>query len=269
MRWRLIRNGAQRLSLVENAHLPLLRQKEIEAVRSWFKPGIHVLEIGGGNGYQASVIASWGCNVKSIDLPQAGTAKRYFPVQDYDGQHLPFSDESFDLVFSSNVLEHIELLDSILLEISRVLTPGGLAVHILPSPSWRVWTSLAHYPAMLRYVIDSGKTTAKQNDDSPSVQRALRTHSVRFLISRALFAGPHGVYPNALYELYYFSKSRWRSLLRKGGFLPIMVTTNGLFYTGYGLLPSLSIRTRRCLARVFGSACHIFVLKKTQSQSGS
>ena len=250
------------MGLVESRHLPLLRKAEIETVQRWFKPGMRVLEIGGGNGYQASVIALWGCEVDSIDLPQTeATKQHYYPVQDYDGEHIPFSHESFDIVFSSNVLEHVELLSSILLEIQRVLKPSGLAVHILPSPAWRAWTSTAHYLALLRYAIGSRQAGIGGSGD-PSVQRALQAHSLGFLIKRVLFAGPHGVFPNALSELYYFSKSRWMKLFQKNGFALVEITTNGLFYTGYGLFPRLSLGTRRRLARILGSACHIFVLKK-------
>ena len=230
---------------------------------------MRVLEIGGGNGYQASVIASWGCEVHSIDLPQTGAAKqRYYPVQDYDGEHIPFSHESFDIVFSSNVLEHVELLDSFLLEIRRVLKPGGLAVHILPSPAWRAWQSTAHYLALLRYAIGSRQTSIGGSDD-PSVQRALQAHGLGFLIKRALFAGPHGVYPNALSELYYFSKSRWMRLFQKNGFEPVETGTNGLFYTGYGLLPWLSMKTRHRMAHILGSSCRIYVLRVAPSDKQS
>jgi protein-L-isoaspartate O-methyltransferase len=41
---------------------------ELERVRSWFKPASKVLEIGGGNGYQAGIISSWGCAVVAVDV---------------------------------------------------------------------------------------------------------------------------------------------------------------------------------------------------------
>lgn len=233
-------------------------------VRHWFKPDINVLEIGGGNGFQAGIISSWGCKVHSIDLPNSCPADRHhFPVQEYDGNHIPFPSESFDVVFSSNVLEHISQIASFLVEMRRVLKPDGIAVHILPSPPWRFWTSAAHYPFLLKYLL----TGRRDNHDrsQPSVRRVLHEHSVRWIIKSVLFAGPHGEYPNALSELYFFSRYRWSRLFQKSGFEPEAIETTGLFYTGCLLCPSLSLETRCRLARILGSACNIYVLRKQLS----
>jgi SAM-dependent methyltransferase len=43
----------------------------------------------------------------------------------YDGKTIPFPDNSFDSIFSSEVFEHIFNLPEILLELNRVLKPGG------------------------------------------------------------------------------------------------------------------------------------------------
>jgi SAM-dependent methyltransferase len=49
-----------------------------------------------------------------------------------DAQNLTFSDASFDLVISSETLEHIPDLDSALSEIWRVLAPGGVHLFTIP-----------------------------------------------------------------------------------------------------------------------------------------
>ena len=49
---------------------------------------------------------------------------------------IPFEDDSFDLVFSVTVFEHVQDYDSALAEIRRVLKPGGVAVHVFPPP-WK------------------------------------------------------------------------------------------------------------------------------------
>ena len=52
----------------------------------------------------------------------------------YDGSHLPLPDESLDLVFSQQVLEHVDdsVFDSYYREEGRVLRPGGTAYHQVP-----------------------------------------------------------------------------------------------------------------------------------------
>jgi SAM-dependent methyltransferase len=46
---------------------------------------------------------------------------------------LPFADNSFDFVFSDQVLEHVQDHKLAFSEIHRVLRPGGLSLHIFPS----------------------------------------------------------------------------------------------------------------------------------------
>lgn len=50
----------------------------------------------------------------------------------YDGKTLPFKDESFESVFSSEVLEHVFNLSEMLDELHRVLKPGGNMLLTVP-----------------------------------------------------------------------------------------------------------------------------------------
>lgn len=70
------------------------------------------------------------------------------------GEALPFSDDRFDLVYSSNVLEHVDEPAQVIAEIIRVLKPGGCAQLVVPNyGSWWeghygiVW--LPHLPRAL------------------------------------------------------------------------------------------------------------------------
>ena len=85
-------------------------------------------------------------------------------------------------------------------------------------------------------------------------------------LKRAVFAEPHGEYPSALSELYYFSRRRWLKVFRENGFDVRQVVGNELFYTGYALFPNISVERRRELSRLLGSACHIYVMNKVDSQ---
>ena len=50
----------------------------------------------------------------------------------YDGKIIPFENEHFDSIFSSEVFEHVFDIDPILDEINRVLKPGGKILISLP-----------------------------------------------------------------------------------------------------------------------------------------
>lgn len=50
----------------------------------------------------------------------------------YDGKTLPFGDNEFDSIFSSEVFEHVFNLDEILDELRRVLKPNGKMLITLP-----------------------------------------------------------------------------------------------------------------------------------------
>ena len=241
--------------------LDAIRAAEVLGARDVFpKPG-RLLELGGSDGFQARILADGGWDVESIDI--ANRPKRevaHFRVQDYDGHRIPFEDQSFDGVFSSNVLEHIQHLAQTLAETRRVLRPEGVAVHLLPSPAWRFWTIVSHYP----YLVDRLATKLRPTAKTPAhaSDAGIESGPARSLLLRAAGLTPHGEYPNALAELYYFSRSRWEREFRASGFEVVSSASGNLFYTGHLLLPALDVSLRRRLASVLGSACHVFVLRK-------
>jgi SAM-dependent methyltransferase len=235
--------------------LERLRLTELEKTRPWLRPGSSVLEIGGGSGFQARLLSARGCQVASVDVDADGThVGREYPVQIYDGTHLPFATASFDAVFSSNVLEHVRALPELLEEIRRVLKPQGIAVHILPTPVWRLWTCFTHYPFLVKYALGRGLPA------SAAPRASTRPKNYARMAMRAIIPAPHGEYSNALAELWYFSRARWRRVFTASGMLLIHDEPTNLFYTGYSLFPHLAIERRIDLARLLGSSCRIYVM---------
>ena len=120
-----------------------LRAYEIESYLPYLDKKQPLLELGGGTGEQARQLSERGYNVTSVDLEHSTYSEdRVFPVQDYDGEHLPFEDNWFGIIFSSNVMEHIPHLDRFHSELKRVLKDDGYCIHVMPSGSWRLWTSI-------------------------------------------------------------------------------------------------------------------------------
>lgn len=239
------------------ALLDEIRTFELECVRKELIKGHKVLELGGNNGLQASLIKKFGCEVSSIDIAERPRPRTFHhPVIDYDGRNIPFPDASFDIVFSSNVLEHVVDLDQVLSETARVLKPGGVSIHVLPSSTWRWWTTSTYY---LYYSEKLLKRIATKFGSSNVENMGLRE------IGRTLlFPQPHGEYSNAIAELYYFSTHRWRKVFERAGFQVDSLQTNHLFYTGYSALPTLSMKNREKMSRFLGASCNVFILKARQ-----
>ena len=95
--------------------------------------GARVLEIGCGMGSHAELLASAGADLTAVDITEravAMTSRRLefahlkAEIRQADAEHLPFSDESFDFVWSWGVIHHSANTEAILREILRVLKPG-------------------------------------------------------------------------------------------------------------------------------------------------
>ncbi len=111
-------------------HLP--RLVDFEACR-----GKRVLEVGCGAGTDLVRFARGGAIVTGVDLSRSAIAlaTRNFEQQglpadlrEADGEHLPFEDESFDLVYAHGVVQYTTDSQRVVDECHRVLKPGGEAV---------------------------------------------------------------------------------------------------------------------------------------------
>jgi SAM-dependent methyltransferase len=245
--------------------LERIRRAELGCVRRHFPCSARVLEIGGGSGFQASLLAESGCDVTSIDVakrpdPRAQRyARQYHPVTTYDGSKLPFEDASFDVVFSSHALYHAYPLAAMLAEIWRVLRPEGMVIVVLPSSSWRVYTTLAHYPDLMRKLIarfGRRKTGARAETNAPA-RGSERARLLDVLVNR-----PIGPAPDVFAEWKMFRRRRWSSALIPAGFEVRVLSAGPLFYTGQLFAPGLPFYLRAALARVLGAGSFVCVARK-------
>jgi SAM-dependent methyltransferase len=240
--------------------LERIRAAEIERVVSHLPVGSRVLEIGAGAGHQALALSRRGFDVSAIDLHRSAYAKeRIFPVVDYDGAHIPFPDATFDVVFSSNVLEHVRDLSAMHTEIKRVLKPGGYCLHVLPTHIWRFWTSVTAFPIALIYLGRAVWYLVPGATKTMGVGAAWR-QALRYT-GAACFQPRHGERGTALTELWRFHPQWWRNNFHANGFEIIREEPIGLFYTGNLLFGrAWSIDGRKRLSQSMGSAGHIFKL---------
>ena len=104
-----------------NNIVSLLRSNGFDNVNS-------ILEVGCGTGAVLLAVKKRGLGSlhMGVDLanpnehPDPGVAESDISLHTYDGIHLPFEDDSFDLVYASHVLEHVPDERGFLAEIKRV-----------------------------------------------------------------------------------------------------------------------------------------------------
>ena len=73
-----------------------------------------------------------GCDIVPAPDAAGSAALRRIKLIESAPYRLPFEDASFDVVVSASVLEHARNPEEYLMEIRRVLRPGGAAMHLLP-----------------------------------------------------------------------------------------------------------------------------------------
>jgi SAM-dependent methyltransferase len=103
----------------------------------YVEPGMRVLEVGAAKCWGAQHLVPLGCEYVGTDLladPNIGLGRGAFYAQrvgDFprvqaDAEHLPFADESFDLVYAVAALHHALDLSQMVREMARVARRGGM-----------------------------------------------------------------------------------------------------------------------------------------------
>jgi SAM-dependent methyltransferase len=113
------------------------------------------LDLGCGTGRHLAALLATGCSVFGCDTSSTAveTARKAYPDVNFavcDMTHLPYSDHSFDIIISNNVLQHgtMEAIQQAFTEIKRVLKPYGRAFLSV--------TSTEHPKAQTGYEIEPG-----------------------------------------------------------------------------------------------------------------
>lgn len=93
------------------------------------KRGARALDVGCRDGYYSEILKQRGYSVESVDIEPKYA---YATVLDANGR-LPWKNKAFDLVWCSEVIEHLESPEFSLSEFRRVLKPGGTLIITTPN----------------------------------------------------------------------------------------------------------------------------------------
>lgn len=219
-----------------------------------------ILEIGAGTGWQAKKLSETGYLVDAIDLQTSNyKSQRIFDVLDYDGASIDFPDGSFDIIFSSNVLEHIPHVRQFQHEIKRVLKPNGVCIHLMPSATWRLWTNISYYFRIMKKLSTHRSPKSLFRESTRSDYKTLQKRSP---LSK-IFPSSHGEIGNCISEIYLFSRLYWKSFFKSCGWSNLNSHSNLLFYSGNSIFgSSMPLRIRYFLHFILGGSCNIYILKK-------
>lgn len=150
--------------------------------KKFFKPGASVLEIGpDGSPSTYQKIVGNGLRWDTLDVLTTYLQPTYLATDQYA---YPIPDDSYDIVVSANVIEHVPRIWRWFAELARVCKPGGIVITVNPV-SWHfheapgVVDCWRMYPAGMKALVeDSGMEMLSSTWESVEFDR------LKFLPSR-------------------------------------------------------------------------------------
>ena len=97
---------------------------------------LKVLDVGCGTGAVMNFLRARGYDTHGVDMSETALAycrQKGLQVARSTADHIDFPDATFDIVFALDVLEHIDNAAEAVIEIKRILRPGGLLIATVPA----------------------------------------------------------------------------------------------------------------------------------------
>lgn len=138
-----------------------------EICRKLNRDEIRILDVGCGTGANLELLGKYG-KAEGVDVSPAALdfcrARGLANVRQGEAEKLPYEDGSFDLVTALDVVEHLDDDVAGLMEMRRVLRPGGRALLFVPAFMflWGVQDDVSHHrrrytlPGLRRVLREAG-----------------------------------------------------------------------------------------------------------------
>ncbi len=108
--------------------------KVLDALGFELKKNMKILDFGCGDGDLVQGLLDLGFDAQGVDIQDSSALDSdHYKKIDTDTYRIPYDDNYFDYVFSTSVFEHVQNTEEALKEIFRVLKPGGITTHSMPS----------------------------------------------------------------------------------------------------------------------------------------
>jgi len=232
------------------------RSREIELIfsnlpKKYFKMG---LELGAGSGVQAQPLFSY-ChslvcteyNTRfNIDELKKNDMNIKYQVCDAEKVDQTFRGKNFDLVFSSNMMEHLPNPDASFGGIYNILNDDGVSIHTMPSVFMKLLYIILFYPYVFHIVLKSlirkiysnrqrrnnnienkEENRKPVHNNNPKFSEKSKNSLIKFIIP-----SPHGACDSNIKELFYWRKKRWIKQIESHGFI-VIKTIRMPVTTGY------------------------------------
>lgn len=255
-------------------HIHAIRKEEVRRAFSSFliekfKKGI---EFGSGDGYQTTLIAPKCSTFISSDL-NFKRLRDDFKIADvdyraYDADALVglFEPNTFDLVFSSSLIEHLSDKSKFLRETREILSADGYSIHIVPARMLKISYLALFYPNLFLLIIDRligifskkpiFRGSANNFENNINLNRSNKISKWKILFLPQI----HGNYKTHLEEWCSWGKIHWQKLFEDAGYQPVGCL-KGPIVSGYGFGWD---RLRSRLESLGCVTSYIFILKKVR-----
>lgn len=221
-----------------------------------------VLELGCGDGFQLSLLRERFARVFAIDpvnMPDQASGCAYAVAE-----ALPFGGETFDLIVSNCVLEHLNDRRRALDECARVLKPGGFMAHVVPSRFWKVASLLLNpigYPLRVAEKWWAARAVVRGEISNPSGRSPHSRPALGQVLSRWACPPVHGTFPGHFPELRAYGRKHWA----KSFVHPQLVHLSDkplICSTQFGFLRFRFIPARRWLGGHGLDSSRVFIVQK-------
>jgi malonyl-CoA O-methyltransferase len=153
-----------------------------QAILSVVRPGDRVLEVGCGKGRFLEAVRQSLPETECAGVDISPALLRHLPkgVQELRGslEAIPCPDDSFDVVFSVEAIEHSSNREAAVAEMTRVARPGGWVIIIdkqqahwgrLSCPPWETWPEKTEMSRQLSRGCDDVTSNPVSYDDKPAI----------------------------------------------------------------------------------------------------